>query len=64
VSAHLDIDILVAPDFSYTILDEDEFEASGAHFNYPASIKRGARAALAELVAMIESRQFPFDRAD
>lgn len=60
----LDIDILVAPDLSYTILDEDEFEASDAHFNYPPPVKRGARAALAELVAMIESRRFPFDRLD
>lgn len=60
----LDIDILVAPDLSYTILDEDEFEASSAHFNYPPLIKAGARAALTELVAIIESRRFPFDRLD
>jgi len=60
----LDIDILVAPDLTYTILDEDEFEASSAHFNYPPSIKENARAALAELLMMISSRQFPFDKLD
>lgn len=60
----LDIDILVAPDLSYTILDEDEFEASRKHFNYPAAVIEGARAALDDLLAMISSRQFPFDRLD
>jgi uncharacterized protein len=60
----LDIDILVAPDLTYSILDEDEFEASSTHFNYPPSIIKGARAALHELVTMISSRQFPFDRLD
>jgi len=57
----LDIDILVAPDLSYSILDEDEFEANAAHFNYPASVREGVRAALLELTAMIESRRFPFN---
>ena len=34
----LDIDVLVAPDFSYQILDEDEFTANAVRFNYPAAI--------------------------
>ena len=57
----LDIDILVAPDLSFRIVDEDEFEANAAHYNYPSEVRESARAALAELVALIESRRFPFD---
>lgn len=60
----LDIDILVAPDLSYTILDEDEFEASSVHFHYPAAVIKGARSALDDLLTLISSRQFPFDRLD
>ncbi|MGB9179045.1 MAG: DUF402 domain-containing protein [Pyrinomonadaceae bacterium] len=57
----LDIDILVAPDLSYTIVDEDEFEAHAALFNYPEEVKVRAHEALDELIDLIESRQFPFD---
>jgi protein associated with RNAse G/E len=57
----LDIDILVAPDLSFRIVDEDEFEANAAHYDYPADVRLKAREALAELVSMIESRSFPFD---
>ena len=57
----LDIDILVAPDLSFRIVDEDEFETNAAHYNYPPDIRAGACAALAELIMMIESRSFPFD---
>ena len=56
----LDMDILVAPDLSYTILDEDEFFANSARFNYPVSIRHRSREALAELVSLIESQAFPF----
>ncbi|HEY0544637.1 MAG TPA: DUF402 domain-containing protein [Pyrinomonadaceae bacterium] len=56
----LDIDILVAPDLSYRILDEDEFAANAESFSYPEGIRRRARAALAELIELIETRQFPF----
>lgn len=57
----LDIDILVAPDLSYRILDEDEFAANAVQFNYPAEVRRKARAALDELIELIETRRFPFD---
>ncbi|HEY0003540.1 MAG TPA: DUF402 domain-containing protein [Pyrinomonadaceae bacterium] len=58
----LDMDILVAPDLSYRILDEDEFEVHSRSFNYPAQVRAGARRALEELVSLIERREFPFDR--
>jgi protein associated with RNAse G/E len=56
----LDVDVLVAPDFSYSILDEDEFAANAARFNYPAEVLLKSRAALAELIALVEGRAFPF----
>jgi protein associated with RNAse G/E len=57
----LDIDILVAPDFSYSILDEDEFAVNAERFNYPAEIRRRSMEALKELVDLIEKRSFPFN---
>lgn len=57
----LDMDILVAPDLSFRILDEDEFEINAARYNYPVDVRTGAHRALDELVALIEARRFPFD---
>lgn len=56
----LDIDLLVRPDFSYTVLDEDEFHAHAEAYSYPPLYRARAREALAELVSMIEGRRFPF----
>jgi protein associated with RNAse G/E len=56
----LDIDILVWPDFSYTILDEDEFALNAVRFNYPAKVRRRSQEALEQLVTLIEKRNFPF----
>jgi protein associated with RNAse G/E len=57
----LDMDILVEPDLSYSILDEDEFAANAARFNYPQEVRRRSLEALEQLVTLIESRAFPFD---
>jgi uncharacterized protein len=56
----LDIDILVAPDLTYQIVDEDEFESNAARYNYPPKIRASAYLALTELVSLIEKRGFPF----
>jgi uncharacterized protein len=56
----LDIDILVRPDFSFQILDTEEFELNARKYGYSDEEKRGANAAVAELIAMIERREFPF----
>jgi len=56
----LDIDMLVQPDFSFQILDEDEFEANAAKYGYSEQEKRQAHEAMNELIKMIETRQFPF----
>lgn len=57
----LDIDILVQPDFSYRILDLDDFETNAARFGYSVDVRLNAGQALSDLVALIESREFPFD---
>jgi protein associated with RNAse G/E len=56
----LDIDVLVAPDFSFSVLDEDEFEAHAARYEYPAEVRAQVPRALSELIGMIEGRRFPF----
>jgi len=56
----LDIDVLVAPDLSYKILDEDEFAANVLRYDYPLSLQTMAKHALAELIDLIERRCFPF----
>jgi protein associated with RNAse G/E len=56
----LDLDILVAPDFSYQILDRDDFETNAALYDYSADVQANASRALDELVTMIELRKFPF----
>lgn len=56
----LDIDILVRPDLSYRVLDLDEFETNAARYRYSEEVKRQACAAVDELVAVIQKRQFPF----
>jgi len=56
----LDLDILVQPDYSYQILDLEDFERNGELYAYSAEVKANAQQALADLVKMIETRAFPF----
>jgi uncharacterized protein len=53
----LDIDVLVESDFSYRILDLEDFEAS----QYPADVQENVGYAVNELTRLIESRSFPFN---
>ncbi len=57
----LDLDILVAPDFSYQILDRDDFKSNAALYNYSKDMQKNAKHALDELVTMITARAFPFN---
>lgn len=59
----LDFDILVQPDFSYRILDAEDFERNAEMYGYGEDIRAGAQQALAALVRKIESRRFPFNEA-
>ena len=53
----LDIDILIEQDFSYRILDLEDFET----YPYPAEVQQKARQAVTELISLIEARAFPFN---
>ena len=57
----LDIDVLVAPDFTYKILDLEDFEENATRYAYPDEVQANARRALAELISLIEARAFPFN---
>jgi uncharacterized protein len=57
----LDIDVLVAPDLTYKILDLEDFEANAERFAYPEDVQANAHRALRELTELIEARAFPFD---
>lgn len=57
----LDIDLLVKPDYSYQVLDLEDFEANARAYDYPREVRENAHAALDELVQLIETRSFPFD---
>ncbi len=56
----LDIDILVAADLSYRIVDLEEFEENAARFGYPAEVQVKARQSLDELTGLIQAGAFPF----
>lgn len=52
----LDIDVLVESDYSYKILDLEDFENT----SYPTELKEKALQSLEELVSLVETRSFPF----
>lgn len=56
----LDVDVLVQPDYSYVVLDEDEYELHAELYGYPASYRARVQEALDELRHLIQHRQFPF----
>jgi uncharacterized protein len=57
----LDIDVLVKPDFSYQVLDREDFEENALVYDYPLDVRENAHAALEEVIRLIETRSFPFD---
>jgi len=57
----LDIDVLVAPDLTYRILDVEDFEENARRYTYPEEVQVNAYRALEELTELIESRAFPFN---
>lgn len=59
----LDIDILVQPDFSYEILDLDEFDINATRYGYSEEVIDSAKQAVRDLVGLIETRDFPFSQA-
>lgn len=57
----LDIDVLIWHDFSYEILDIDEFEFHALKYNYPKHVREKVFSTLEELLSMLEQKEFPFD---
>ena len=57
----LDIDIVVQQDLSYQVMDMDEFEENANRYGYSDDERARAHAAVDDLVALIQLRQFPFD---
>ena len=57
----LDIDVFVAPDLTYKILDVEDFEENARRYAYPKDVQANARRAVDELTGLIESRAFPFN---
>jgi protein associated with RNAse G/E len=55
----LDVDVLVNPDYSYTVLDEDEFEIHAELYRYPPLYRTRVQAALAEIIRLIKTQEFP-----
>jgi uncharacterized protein len=56
----LDIDLLVRKDFTYAILDEDDYLANSRKFVYPEYFDERVNSSVKELRQMIKSRKFPF----
>jgi protein associated with RNAse G/E len=59
----LDLDVIVHPDRSFRVLDEEEFAANSARFGYPPALIAGAEAALATLTESIREKRGPFATA-
>ncbi|HEX7956636.1 MAG TPA: DUF402 domain-containing protein, partial [Pyrinomonadaceae bacterium] len=49
----LDVDVLVEPDFSHTVLDEDEFARHSELYGYPDSYRAGVRHAVEEILRLV-----------
>lgn len=57
----MDIDVLVWEDFSYEILDLDEFEENAKIFRYSKTLRDEVDKNLKEILSLIERKYFPFD---
>ena len=56
----LDVDVLVETDFSYVVLDEEEFERHSEIYGYPHAYRARVREAVEEILRLVRSREFPF----
>jgi protein associated with RNAse G/E len=57
----MDIDVLVERDFSFRVLDLDEFEHNVIRYDYPIELQTNALGAVNELIELIQTRAFPFN---
>lgn len=59
----LDLDVAWFTDEAPRVLDENEFLAHSESMGYPPGVVKRARAAVDEVLDLIQQRAFPFDRA-
>ncbi len=59
-----DIDVLVWSDFSYHILDFEEFAGNKEIYKYPPEIIHKVHHSVSEIETLIKMRHFPFDFND
>ncbi|MGE5674116.1 MAG: DUF402 domain-containing protein [Mycobacterium leprae] len=57
----LDLDLIVQPDLSWQVVDEEEFELHQVRYGYPPEVIQLARESLAALIRLVEAREYPFD---
>lgn len=57
----LDIDVVVWRNFSFQILDLEEFAENADKFSYPKEVIFEAKENLKKLIERIENREFPFN---
>jgi len=55
----LDIDVVVNADFSYRILDRDDFKANAELYRYPAEVRDRVETSLEELLELIKLGDLP-----
>jgi protein associated with RNAse G/E len=60
----LDLDVAIATDGQVAVLDEDEFAVNQTAHGHAAAVTTAARAAVAEILGLIQRREFPFDYDD
>ncbi|MEO7674386.1 MAG: DUF402 domain-containing protein [Pyrinomonadaceae bacterium] len=56
----LDIDVLVAKDGSYSVLDSAEFAENALKYGFSEELRSKVAETLDEVINLIEQRQFPF----
>ena len=56
----LDIDILVWPDFSIQVLDEEEFSVNSGFYQYPKNLIKNVNQIRIGLMNQIKNKNYPF----
>lgn len=59
----LDIDILVKPDMTFEVLDEDEFTENSLKYGYDPKTIGKVKNSIQNIFSLIKARHFPFDFA-
>lgn len=56
-----DLDLRVLPDFTYEILDEDEFLENIVKYNYPEDLQKVLKITLNNLIEKVKEGELPFN---